>query len=140
MRNWKASLIAKLHVAKTQIGMAEDDYRALLLRYGAASSKDMTLDELEAVLREMERMGFVPKPKTGTGRNPNPAPDKDKLIGKIRAMLTAKAEVQGRPVPWSYADAMAKRLCKVERVEWCDAQQLQKIIAALSYDQKRHSA
>jgi len=50
---------AVIHVAKSQLQMADADYRALLLRAaGVRSSSD--LDELgfEAVMAEFERLGF----------------------------------------------------------------------------------
>ena len=36
-------------------------------------------------------------------------------------------------------DGMALRMFKVERVEWLDPQQLQKVVAALTYDARRHA-
>jgi len=53
-------------------------------------------------------------------------------MSKIEAFL---AEA-GRP--WSYADGMAKRMFKVERLTFCTPVHLNKIIAALTYDARRH--
>ncbi|MGL4885496.1 MAG: phage protein GemA/Gp16 family protein [Aeromonas veronii] len=50
--------------------------------------------------------------------------------------MEAQLAAAGRT--WAYADAMAMRICKVERLEWCDEPQLQKLIAALNYDANRH--
>jgi phage gp16-like protein len=38
---------------------------------------------------------------------------------------------------WAYADAIAQRMFHVDRVTFCSAEQQGKLIAALSYDQKR---
>uniref|UniRef100_UPI000B0306D7 phage protein GemA/Gp16 family protein n=1 Tax=Pseudomonas sp. GTC 16482 TaxID=1661693 RepID=UPI000B0306D7 len=67
----------------------------------------------------------------GRGK-PKPAADKAKLVGKIEAQL---AEA-GRP--WEYGDGLAKRLYKVERLEWLDAKQLSGVVAALAKDAKRN--
>ena len=60
------------------------------------------------------------------------AADAPRELKKIEALL---AEA-GRP--WSYADAIAKRICGVERVAWCKSAQLAGVIAALSVDAERH--
>lgn len=55
------SMIAKIHVAKKQLGLAELDYRALLQRVtGQASAKGCTVEQLDAVIRELKALGFRP--------------------------------------------------------------------------------
>jgi phage gp16-like protein len=54
------------------------------------------------------------------------------MLQKIEAYL---AEAKR---PWTYVNAMAKRMFKIERVQWCNPGQLHKIIAALEYDARRH--
>jgi phage gp16-like protein len=39
--------------------------------------------------------------------------------------------------PWSYADALAKRICKVDKIIWVPGDQLHKVIAALRYQARR---
>jgi phage gp16-like protein len=126
--------LAKIHVAKAQLGLDDDTYRALLARIaGVRSAKELNKRQIGAVLAEFERLGFKPRPAKKAGRKaPISAPDRQAQIGKIEAFL---AEAKR---PWSYADAMALRMMKVERVEWCDADQLRRLIAALTYDAKRH--
>lgn len=126
--------LAKIHIAKAQLGLDDDTYRALLARVaGVRSAKDLNKRQVGAVLAEFERLGFQPKPaKKAARKAPKPAPDRSAMMAKIEAFL---AEA-GRP--WAYADAMALRMFKVERVEWCDSNQLRRLIAALAYDAKRH--
>lgn len=128
------STLAKIHVAKAQLGLDDETYRALLARIaGVRSAKDLNKRQIGAVLAEFERLGFKPNTPKKAGRAvPKAAPGRAAMIGKIEAFL---AEAKR---PWSYADAMALRMFKVERVEWCDADQLRRLIAALTYDAKRH--
>ncbi|MDO9625162.1 MAG: regulatory protein GemA [Pseudomonas sp.] len=128
------STLAKIHVAKAQLGLDDETYRALLARIaGVRSAKDLNTRQIGAVLAEFERLGFKPLPTKKAGRKaPKAAPDKAAMIVKIEAYL---AEAKR---PWAYADAMALRMFKVERVEWCDGDQLRRLIAALGYDAKRH--
>src|SRR4051812_896355 len=51
--------LAVIHVAKSQLSMAEEDYRALLQRAaGVASSTKLDLGGFTAVMAEFERLGF----------------------------------------------------------------------------------
>ncbi len=66
------SLTAKqsrlLHVVRRQLGLADDDYRAILWQEaGVESSKDLDAWGLEAVLRRFEALGF--EPTAGAPRN-----------------------------------------------------------------------
>ncbi|KHA57142.1 hypothetical protein NM74_07970 [Aeromonas hydrophila] len=131
MRNGQ---MAKIHIAKAQLGLDDAEYRALLGRVaGVSSAKDLNPRQMGAVLAAFEKLGWQPKAPAKQGRKrPNVKTTRERLIGKIEAQLAAA----GRP--WAYADAMALRICKVERVEWCDEPQLQKLVAALNYDANRH--
>ncbi len=137
----KRALITKLHIAKQQLGMDDDDYRALLRRHGATgetpSSRDMRIGQISDALNEMIGKGWKPSAPKGAGRQPSPARGKGDQMAKIEALLTDKGVRQGSPVPWSYADAIAQRVCKVARVAWCTTAQLNKVIAALEYDKRR---
>ena len=129
--------LAKIHIAKTQLGLDDDTYRALLARVaGVHSAKDLSPRQVGRVLAEFERLGWKPKAAAkgkAQGRAaPNPAAERKKLVGKLTAQLTEA----GRP--WEYADALALRMFKVERVEWCDTDQLYRLVAAVAYDAKRH--
>jgi len=56
-------LVAKIHIARSQLGMDDDSYRANLAHYanGKTSCTDMTVPELHAVLAAFEKLGFKPK-------------------------------------------------------------------------------
>lgn len=125
--------LAKIHIAKSQLGMDDDTYRLVLRTHGGVdSAKELSLVGAAKVLAHMERCGF--KVKTGgkdIGKRPKPAKGRAALVRKVEAQLADA----GRP--WSYVDGMAKRMFKVDKFDWLDAEQIGKIIAALSYDAKR---
>lgn len=59
MRKSKPELIKLIHIAKSKLGMADDDYRSLLrCKTGKTTSTDMSIVELEKVLSEMQTKGF----------------------------------------------------------------------------------
>jgi hypothetical protein len=51
--------VSLLHVARAKLGLGEDDYRAILTRYGgAASARDLDARGFEAVLNRFRQLGF----------------------------------------------------------------------------------
>lgn len=126
-------MLAKVHIARKALGLDDATYRAMLLNVaGVSSSKDLTPATAPKVLDHLRRCGWQDEPAKKHGRRPNSAAQKKALIGKVEALL---AEARR---PWAYAHAMAQRICKVEIIDWCDPVQLRKIIAALTYDARRH--
>ncbi|APO76085.1 hypothetical protein AM571_CH03291 [Rhizobium etli 8C-3] len=78
------SSIAAIHVAKKQLGLDDDTYRAKLARItGKQSAKEMTEDERQKVLTVFRNDGFMPAPtaRRGDGRQ--------KLTGKYAKKLQA---------------------------------------------------
>lgn len=127
--------LSKIHIAKKDLGLDDETYRALLARVaGVRSAKDLNPRQIGAVLAEFSRLGWASTPAKKHGRKaPKAAPDRVKLVGKIEAFL---AEAKRS---WAYADGIAMRMFQVERVEWLDPAQLQKMVAALTYDARRHA-
>ncbi len=128
----RAREIKNIHVAKRDLDLTEEHYRAMLARVtGLRSAADLDAKQRRAVIDEFYRLGWRPK----THRSPGKVPaSKAALVAKIKALLTDA----GRP--WAYADSVANRVCKVSSVRFCDENQLRKIVAALMIDQRRRQA
>ena len=126
--------LSKIHIAKKDLGLDDETYRALLMRIaGVRSAKDLNPRQIGFVLAEFARLGWQSTTQQKSGRKaPVAAVDRQKLMGKVEAFL---AEAKRS---WAYADGMALRMFKVERVEWLDPGQLHKLVAALTYDARRH--
>lgn len=129
----RKSELAMIHIAKKALALEEDDYRSILLAVtGRTSSAELNGPGRKALIDHFKKIGFkVIANKAGRAK-PAVAVPRQRCIAKIEAQLAAA----GRP--WLYADAMAKRICGIERIEWCEPADLLKIIAALSYDARRH--
>ncbi|BAK76470.1 protein of unknown function [Pseudogulbenkiania sp. NH8B] len=134
MTDRRRAMIGKLHVARQQIGMAEEDYRAMLARVGEGktSSTTLTLPQLDRALAEMKRLGFVPKPPQKAGKRPTPTDERERYMAKVEALLADA----GRP--WEYADATAKRMYQIDKVAWLDLAQLRSLMVALEIEARRH--
>lgn len=67
-------LIRLIHVAKRDLSMDDDTYRAILQRIGKkASSADLTIPELEKVLEHLKRSGFKVRSKSKSAPKPERA-------------------------------------------------------------------
>jgi phage gp16-like protein len=127
--------LAKIHVAIKQLGIDDSTYREMLWAVGRVrSSKDLDYTGLQKVLAHLTSRGF----KAVKGKRPHPgrpanidSQDRGPLLRKIEALLTDA----GRE--WNYANGMAKKMFHVEHCQFCEPEQLRKIVAALVIDQRR---
>lgn len=127
--------LAAIHCAARDLGMERDDYEAALWAIGRVkSAADLDAHGRQRVLAHFQSKGWTPKGERSFGRPHNrDHAERGPYIKKIEALLADA----GRP--WAYADALARRLCKVERISWCTPQQLGKIVVALLYDARRRA-
>lgn len=134
--------LAQIHIAKAQLGLDDDTYRAMLWAQARVkSAAELDYAGREHVLAHLRASGF----KAGTNPNPNrtpgahpgkphkPALHKADQVRKVEALIADA----GRP--WAYAHGMCVRMFKVDRVEFCNGEQLGKLIAALTYDAQRRA-
>lgn len=129
----RKSELAMIHVAKKALALEDDDYRSILLAVtGKTSSAQLNGAGRKALIDHFKKIGFKVVAKNAGRAKPTAAATRQRYITKIEAQLATA----GRP--WAYADAMAKRICNIERIDWCEPADLLKIIAALSYDARRH--
>lgn len=127
--------LARIHMARKQLGLDEDTYRALLLRVGGnESSGAMTTAQRNAVIAEFVRLGFKDQDRKARREAFPGRPkgvDAKPMLRKVEALLADSKR------PWSYAHATAKQMFKVNRVEWLPDDQLHKLVAALQADANR---
>lgn len=130
-------MIAKIHIAKQQLGMDDASYRAMLQRISdgrTTSSTTMRVLELELVLKEMAAKGFHPRPARAKKSRPRPARDRAALISKVTALLADARR------PDEYADRMAQHMFHVDAWRFLTPDQLWRLVAALQIDANRRNA
>jgi phage gp16-like protein len=139
-RDYKAGELAKIHIAKKELGMDDDTYRDMLMQVAKVSSAaDLTATGRGKVLEHLKKIGF--KGKKTYAKRPNTTDNKAQLA-KIEAQL---ADMK---LPWGYLTArqqgrdgktlsMVERLTGKQRLEWCTKAELSKVIAALAVRQKK---
>lgn len=130
----KKILMAKIHIAKKDLHLDDDTYRDVLWRVtGKRSCKDMTIAQLQDVVKDMEKSGFKPKAAPKHGKKPSVVGKREPLMSKIHAMLTDMG------LHWNYAHGMADSMFKIKRLQWLNDSQLYKLTQALSVHQQREA-
>jgi len=134
----RRAMLAKIHIAKKQLGLDDGAYREMLRAVaGVDSAGKMGARQLDAVLAHMRRRGWSTPPKRGRRHGHRPhnidagRRGRAAQLKKIEALLTVGAR------PWSYADALAKRICKVDSIAFVEDARLYQIITALRKQAQR---
>lgn len=132
----RRKLIAKVHVAKKQLGLDDHLYRAVLQRVtGRDSSKHLSAEQLDATLREFRRLGW--SPKSATGKRPSANPQ----VRLIWALWNGMARSGCLRKPSRSAlRTFVFNQTGVSDPEWLDAKQASNVIAALQAWEKRELA
>lgn len=132
----KQSLLAKIHIARQQLAMDDESYRALLTRVaGVSSSRNLSDKKALAVIKEFQRLGWNAKPTPKSkGKPHNFETSMPEMIAKVEALLADLG------LPWAYADGIARQMFGIERCAWVrNPKQLKAIIAALYNVQKKRA-
>lgn len=123
--------LALIHLAAKDLGLTREDYECLLWSVARVrSAADLDAFARRKVINHLKSRGFKPRRKGRT----KPAQGRELLVAKIRALLINGPDGAR---PDAYADAMAQRMFGVQRFEWCQPDQLRKLIQALEVDKRR---
>lgn len=131
----RRSMIAKIHVAKKELALADDDYRQILLdSAGRSSAADCTDAELERVLKRLQEIGFKPLVKAGVTR-----PAQHPMARKARALWISLYHLGAVRSPDEKAlESFAKRQLGCERLVWANQSDGYRLIEALKAMAERH--
>lgn len=143
-------MLAKVHIAKKELGLDDETYREVLSRVtGKTSSAGLKDHQLDAVLTEFKRLGWKPKPAKAKPGGPRPRPESDKPhVRKVFAIWTDMCQV-GIPVIANRAGLIAfvQRMTKTEQrpaglsdPEWLSPDDANKVVEGLKAWRKRELA
>jgi len=122
------AMLAAIHAKKKQLGQSDEDYRATNLAItGHASAGDMNVDQLGLVLDNYRKKG-VPSSRTADP-NERPGARQERMlwaIWKDLARLGAIDEASEKGLR-----AFVKKMTGIERLEWLDAANANKVIEGL---------
>jgi len=124
--------IQLIKMAQKELKLDDAVYRALLRdRFNAASCTDLSYSQAAILLDQFKQWGFIIIGRKGKPKVASRPVSRKRQIDKIEALLT----IGGKS--WAYADALALRICKVEKLAWVPEGQLYKIITALRKQAQR---
>lgn len=129
--------LAKIHIAKKELGLDDPTYRVLLERItGQTSAKDCTEAQLGKVLDEMKAKGWKPALKV-VARNPGVAAQRgvqasNPVAKKARAMWISLHQLGAVRDPSERAlEAFGRRQLGVEKLQWANQSHGYRLIEAL---------
>jgi len=135
------ALLGKVHIAKKDLGLRDEDYRAILNRmFQVDSAADLRIGQLGDLLEEMKRLGWVPPKKLSKARKADghrPQPD-DGESKKMLALWLSLYDLGAVRDPSDRALSLfAKRVTGgkskggVDALPWLRGEQRVKVIEAL---------
>lgn len=124
-RHARGAALAKVHIAKKELGLEDETYRDILERVtGQRSAARLEDRQLGAVLSELRRLGWKPR-----GRKPRP---KNPMLRKIHALwgiLADHGHVRSREE--QAINSYIKRMTGIERPEWLTTADCSRVIESL---------
>jgi len=128
----RLSDLAKIHIAKKDLGMDDDDYRAMLQNIaGVGSSADLSIHGRSKVLHHLEsNLGWKPKPQARKARQKITATTP--VDRKIRALWLDLANAGAvRDRSEKALASYVKRQTGIDRLDWLSSKQAERVIEAL---------
>jgi len=146
--NTRQSLIRLIHVAKRDLALDDDTYRAMLIAAtGKDSSAGLSVPQLERVLAHMKKSGFMVRHKTPANRprdSRHPPSGLSRNIAqdaqskKIRALWLSLHDMGAvRDCSEAALSAYVRRIAHVDALQWLDTDQASHVIETLKKWQTR---
>lgn len=136
-------LLARIHIVKAELGWDEDEYRDYVFaETGKDSAGDVDYVPLANLLKRMEALRRQRKAAAVRAAG-DPAFDNTALTTKCLALaydLTADGDIAGASMRANrYLAAVAARICASGKWETATAEDLTKLVAALSIEQDKRA-
>lgn len=129
----KRPLLAKIHIAKAQLNLDDDQYRDIVRRVtGKDSAAQCRYSQLVDLINEFKSLGWKTEKKKAFRRAPS---DGIKKIYALWGKLQALGAVQSTDK--TALDAFVKKYTGIDSVQWLQPAQQQKIIEILKQWLKR---
>lgn len=140
MKSTRQRQLAQIHIAKKDLGMDDDTYRAMLIGVaGVDSSSKLDYNGMTKVLKHLRASGFkaVNESKNEWSFVFKLTPDRQ-LYGKKIYRLAQRLGKDGYPVSKKYIEGIASQMAGAHKpIEFCDPEDLHKIVQALEVHVRR---
>lgn len=124
-------LLALVHIAKKEIPLRDDEYRDVLAYWGVRSSADMSIPELEELVKYFESLGF--KKKVKDPRDPGPG------VGQLKALRERIKEESGKLINGEERlKGLVKKIAKEDDLRFCrNVKKLKQVLKVIRLLQNR---
>jgi phage gp16-like protein len=119
----RKGLLAKIHVAKKQMGLSDGEYEMILRSFRATTAASLTIRQLEHMVKLLKHYGWKPAKR----RSSPDSPERLQALRMRCRFLAAQLKGGDKRMP-----GLIKKICGVETLEWCrDYQKLTRLLAVL---------
>lgn len=130
----RRGLLAKIHVAKKQMQLNDGEYEMILRSFNVASAGDMTLAQLEGMVKMLKHYGWkeIKMPGRRGGKT------EGMLIAlRARCVQAAREIISGD----KRLAGLAEKICGTSQLIWCrDAKKLERLLAVLGNIKREETA
>jgi len=125
----RRNLLAKIHIARNELCWSDIQYRLLIEGvFGVPTAAALSNQQLEKVVAYFIREGWKPK---GGQRSKQASILQRKALEFVPQIPGGKRRVEG----------LCRKLCGVEKIEWCnDASKLKRLLAAMGNIKRQEEA
>lgn len=124
LQRQRNGLLAKVHVAKKELALLEDDYRAILQEeFGVTTAAALTVGELQSLVRRFESKGWVAQSAKRKANDDGQSEALKERVGQelLRSDFTP-ARFRG----------LVRKICGVDDLAFCnDTGKLKRLLAAM---------
>lgn len=123
-------VLAKIHIAKKDLGYSDDEYRSILqVRYGKDSAAKISQYQANDLINHFMSMGW--KPKRGKSKKSSPRYADPQLRKVVAMWITLHKEGVVRNGSHQALLGYVKRLTGVDDLKWCTGSDINTIIESL---------
>lgn len=125
----RRGLLAKIHIAKVQMGLNEGEYEMILRAFKVATAADMTIAQLENMVKMLKSYGWKEISRRKTGTNP------DQIIALRARCVQAAREISNGD---KRLLGLAEKICGTSQLVWCHSvPKLERLLAVLARIKER---
>lgn len=121
----RKKLLAKIHIGKADVGMSEEEWRALILKVSknrSSSTKELKNYELEEILNHLKGLGFHPLSTYKSSPEPEQSAKLRNELERLQKILRLHD---------NYIKEVSKNLFQITNLEWLQDWQLKRLIKIL---------
>ena len=124
-------LLAKIHIAKKEMGLNEGEYEMILRSFKVASAADLSMEQMENMVKLLKHYGWKPL-SVRRGQNPEQLPAlRRRMVEMAKTMTNGEKRLAG----------LAEKICGTSQLAWChSAKKLERLLAALGKIKEKEEA